>query len=100
MFEHPSVSTEYLKTYVAAKDPVTGSSADVSSDVVEMAFAGVGAKPEPADWKPATWLAPSVAGLLVGPSGLALAVGSYSWWVRVTDNPEQPVAFVDELRIT
>jgi hypothetical protein len=27
-------------------------------------------------------------------------VASYGWWVRITDNPEQPAVFVDKFRIT
>lgn len=101
MIERPSISTDYIEAYVTALDRATDLPIDPGADVVEMAFVAVGSKPGSTDWKPAVWLATRRAGILVGPTGgLTLAVGAYAWWVRVTDNPEQIAAFVDELRIT
>lgn len=96
----PAVSTEYVECVVEAFNPTTSLPIDTSTDVVEMAFVGVGASPGTGDWRTATWTAPHRAGILVGPNGLILAVGDYSWWVRVTDNPEKPAIHVDTLRIT
>lgn len=101
MHELPSIATEYVEVLTNVTDRATDLPIDPSADVVEFAFVALGAKPASGDWKRATWLAVRRAGLLVGPTGgLVLPVGSYAWWVRVTDNPEQPAEFVDELRIT
>jgi hypothetical protein len=105
MREQSSESTEYVECRVQVTDPVTGQFESVSDDVVEMAFVTVGATPVSADWKAAVWLSTSPgmerAAILVGPhGGLVLPVASYGWWVRITDNPEQPAVFVDKFRIT
>jgi hypothetical protein len=97
----PVISTEYIECTVEAFDPTTRLPIDTSSDVVEMAFVGVGAEPITADWRPAIWTASQRAGILVGPhGGVALAVGDWDAWVRITDNPEQPADKFDTVRIT
>jgi hypothetical protein len=101
----PSLSTEYVECSVRATNRATDLPISVSGDPVSMAFTASGVKPAPTDWKAATWLSTTAgserAGVLVGPGtgGLVLAPGSYDWWVRVTDNPEVPAAYLGELRI-
>lgn len=100
MITRTTVDTSYLECVVKAVDAATGLPADLSGDLVEYAFPAVGAKPVVGDWRAAVWTGPDLAGLLLGPTGgTVLAVGSYDWWVRVTDSPEVPARKVDEVRI-
>ncbi len=95
-----SASTEYVECVVTVFNVATNAPVDPSADVVEMAFVAPGTEPAYADWKTATWTAVRRAGILVGPHGpLTLPVGDYDWWIRITDNPEQPALFVDTLRV-
>lgn len=96
-----SASTEYVECTVDIFDPATNLPIDPSRDLVEMAFVGVGATPTGTDWKPAIWTAVRRAGILVGPGagGVALSVGDYDWWIRITDSPEKPALKVDTLRV-
>jgi hypothetical protein len=83
-----------------------GVTVDPTSVTVEYAFTA-GPPPAAADWKPGTWETipgPPVqyaARILVGPTQVA-APGRGFWivWVRVTDNPEQPVQAIGTLHIT
>jgi hypothetical protein len=97
----PAISTELIECLIEAFDPATKLPIDTSSDLVEIAFVGVGTQPTDADWHTAAWTGAQYAGLLVGPhGGLELAVGDWDAWVRVTDNPEQPAIHFTTLRIT
>lgn len=62
---------------------------DPRSATVEMAFKADWGDPTTPDWHPGTWdtglTGLAVAQVNPGPGGLALAVGSYYVWVRVTD---------------
>jgi hypothetical protein len=66
-----------------------------TSDVVEMAFKTGGQPPGNSDWQTAEWDTVNgqyVAKCLVGPGGtIQLTVGSYTVYVKITDNPEIPV---------
>lgn len=85
-----STSTEYVAYRVTATD-YTGAALNIGTDSVSIAFLAPGAKPTSSDWQSASWISSGVAGILVGPGGLTVAVGSYIGWVKVTDNPEIPV---------
>lgn len=65
-----------------------------TSDAVAFAFMPPGVNPGVSDWKTGSWTTnpgPTyMAQCLVGPGagGVALAVGVYVIWLRVTDSPE------------
>ena len=85
---------------------VTAIGGNPTTDVVAMAFT-TGADPQPGDWKTASWDTTTALGsnqylaqCLVGPGGtVQLAVGQYSIWVKVTDNPEIPILPAGQLGI-
>lgn len=85
------------------------SSANPTADVVQFAYMASGAgDPGPTDWFAGSWvLTPLstgewVARALIGPGagGKVLARGSYTVWVKITDNPTIPVVSVGTLTIT
>lgn len=89
-----TLSTVYVKSRIMATK--NGSVYNPTSDVIEVAFKGLGASPAAPDWHAAAWETAGTgvyyARLLVGPTGgLVLAAGTYRMWVRVTDSPEVPV---------
>jgi hypothetical protein len=86
--------------------PVTlarsGAPYDPTADAVSFAFTAPGKQPVSTDWVNGQWETTPRgtynAKCLVGPTGaIALPVGTYLIWVRVTDNPEVPVRQVDTL---
>jgi hypothetical protein len=87
------LSLEYVRVSVDATRE--GVAYDPSSDPVELAFLVGGAVPGDSDWLAAEWELVggfAFARLLVGPGGgHVLPVGTYSVWVKVTDDPEVPV---------
>lgn len=103
-----SLTTEYIRVQVVAeKDGVT---ANPTGDVVQLAFPSRSVNPITADWNDAVWetVVDPVSGVpsyyakcLVGPSGgaIALPVGKYDVWVRVTDSPEIPTLKAGELLV-
>ncbi len=89
---------------------------DVASDVVQFQFVngGLPAREWPTDapepprttgWQAGEWVTTStgllLAAVLVGPGtgDLALPRGKYAAWIRVLDNPSNPVEPVDTLTI-
>jgi hypothetical protein len=97
-----ALSRDYVQVSTEAFS--AGLPIDPTTDVVEMAFTTVGDDPVAGDWKTGSWdTAPGgtfLAQCLVGPSGtVTLTRGIYAAWVRVTDNPERPVAQVGQLQI-
>lgn len=78
-----------------------------TTDPVAMAFTTPGVDPQAGDWRTATWNTTVTLGTnqymaqcLVGPGGtVTLPVGSYQYWVKVTDNPEIPELPVGMLTI-
>lgn len=102
--------TRESRQYVQAHVDVTigGQPYDPTADVVEFAFTAIGARP--ATWYTGGWdgSAPIPgsnayrAQVLVGPgsNGPTLAAGKYAVWLRITDNPEQPVLPVGQLVVT
>ena len=96
--EIPSVSTEYARVKITA-DVTLG------SQTVELAFLSSStAEPVSGDWQAATWLGDEgttrYAGVLIGPSALVLAEGTWWCWFRLTDSPEVPTRRAGRLTIT
>ena len=95
----PVLSSEYVRVSIAARE--AGTTVDPTSDTVEMAFVTTG-EPGNTDWHTASWEndgATHYARILVGPAGVALPIGKYGVWVRVTDLPEIPVRNAGKLVI-
>lgn len=74
-----------------------------TGDAVALAFIAGTAKPTTPDWQPGSWATDPgptyLAQALVGPSAFVLSPGTYQIWVKVTDNPEQPVLMAGQLVI-
>lgn len=93
-----ALSTEYIKVKIVVTK--LGIAVDPTSDTVQFAFP-VGLSANPSVWYAASWETVTdtlgnksyYARCLVGPTGgvVALPVGNYSIWVKVTDAPEVPV---------
>ncbi len=98
------------REYVGADVRVTvqGQPYNPTSDPVEFAFTTAGARPTtwyPGGWdstEPVTGSTSYRAQVLIGPgsTGPALEPGKYSVWIRITDNPEQPVSSFGWLVVT
>lgn len=97
-----ALATEFVKVETTAtKNDVAY---DPTADAVALAFVAVAGTPVAGDWKTGSWETISGryhARALVGPSGgvITLAVGRYSVWVRVTNNPETPIIRAGELEV-
>lgn len=100
------LSTNYVQIPVTIQTP---DSYDPSSDVVSFAFTPYTyptTAPGSGDWHSGSWT--TFAGpaywvqILVGPAnaGVSLAIGKYSGWIRVTDDPAVPVEQAFLLQIT
>jgi hypothetical protein len=97
-----SLSTEYIRVPVAAT--VNNAPYNPTNDAVAFAFTG-GANPAGGDWHSGSWDSantPYAAQCLVGPGagGVALTVGTWVIWIKITDNPEVPVRAVGQLSVT
>lgn len=94
--------------YAAVKATVQGEPYNPTNDVVEFAFTPVSGRP--VTWYPGGWdgtgpISGSTAyraQVLIGPgsTGPTLTPGVYAVFVRITDNPEQPVIPIGQLSIT
>lgn len=96
------LSTAYVQTSVQAS--VGGTPYDPTSDSVAFAFVPPGTRPVSDDWQAGSWdtnpAGTPLAQCLVGPAdGVELARGLYGVWLRITDNPEVPIAPVGTLQI-
>ncbi|MER8030728.1 hypothetical protein ABTZ78_17415 [Streptomyces bauhiniae] len=99
-------SREYVGAEITAT--VQGQPYNPTSDPVEFAFTAIGRRPD--TWHQGGWDGDQPlpgtrtyrAQLLVGPAstGPTLTAGRYTVWVRITDNPEQPVIAVGQLTVT
>ncbi|WP_439947177.1 hypothetical protein [Streptomyces sp. BBFR109] len=99
-------SREYVQALVDVT--VAGQPYNPTVDAVAFAFGPVGGRP--ATWYDGGWdgtqPVPGTnsyrAQVLVGPDsgGPVLAPGRYAVWIRITDNPEQPVIPVGQLTVT
>lgn len=100
-----SLSTQYILVPVRAFK--AGVLFNPTADTVQLAFM-VSGTPGTSDWKTGSWASTTavngvyLAQILIGPknSGVVLALGSYTIWVQITDNPEIPVMAVGSLAIT
>lgn len=89
-----TASTQTVLVPVTAT--ILGAPYDPTGDAVALAFLANGVTPSSGDWHAATWQTfggANYAACLVGPAngGVVLAMGTWTTWVRVTDNPEVPV---------
>lgn len=98
-------SRQFVQAQVAAT--VAGQPYNPTTDTVEFAFATGTGRPD--TWYTGSWTTATISGtntywaqILIGPggSGPVLTVGRYFVWIRITDNPEQPVIPVGWLAIT
>jgi hypothetical protein len=90
-----SLSTVYIQIPVRAY--IDGQAYNPTGDAVALAFMAGWTNPGSGDWHTGSWSTGEfgetyLAQVLVGPGGLALAVGTYSIWTKITDNPEVPVS--------
>jgi hypothetical protein len=96
----PDISREYVYVPVRA----TGDdAAQLTTLPVEMAFMTGSAEPDTGDWETAEWddsASTPTARILVGPTAVVLAEGTYRVWVRVTGAVEAPVRSAGRLKIT
>lgn len=100
-----SLSTVYVQIPVRAY--IQGEPYNPTGDVVALAFMTGWNNPGSGDWHTGSWSTGEfgetyLAQLLVGPGsgGLPLAVGTYSIWLRVQDNPEVPITQPGMLTVT
>jgi hypothetical protein len=98
------LSLQYIQVQVLAT--VLGAPIDPTSDVVQFAFTLNGANP--GTWSTGSWASDAplangayIAQCLVGPGGtVTLTRGTWTTWIKVTDDPEIPVITAGELQIT
>ena len=102
MISVSSLSLEFIR--YAVKAIVNGVSPyNPTGDVVRFAFT-TGPNVAPTTWYVGSWETSAgpvyIARCLVGPAGAAtLAVGTYTVWLKITDNPEVPVRQVGQLKV-
>lgn len=93
------LSLEYVSVPVTVTT-LAGAAYNPTADQVVMAFMPQPSQyPQPTDWVGAIWstntnnvLYPYAVNCLVGPGGtITLGVGTYTIYVKITDNPEIPV---------
>jgi hypothetical protein len=86
------LSSEYLETPVSST--LDGRPLDVTDGTIEYAFLADDDNPSELDWHDGEWdttEAPYIGRILIGPEGVALAVGLYTIWVRITLAPQAVV---------
>jgi hypothetical protein len=98
------LATSTENVHVPVTTTVNGAPSDPTVDTVQMAFMVTG-DPADSDWHPATWETVGNthnAICLIGPAagGIPLAPGTYTVYIKVTDNPEIPVKQAGYLTIT
>jgi hypothetical protein len=106
MLAQSVLSLKYVAVPVFAK--ASGLAVNPTTDTVQMAFPAPDVDPVSGDWKTASWetdasATPTVyyARCLVGPGGtVALALGTFDIWIKITDSPEIPAERVGNLQIT
>lgn len=102
--EFHALSREYVRVKVSAKED--GSVVDPTSDTVTMAV--VSGSVVAGDFKAASWETDATttpdtyyARVEIGPGSTvgALTAGTYNVYVKVVDNPEQPVLAAGSIRV-
>jgi hypothetical protein len=104
----PAVSTEFVRVQVSASK--NGLTYNPTSDNVYFAYTalnveptGISSPPSGSVWTQGQWETVGstyIACGLVGPiGGTVLAVGTYSIWVFISDNPETPVRNAGTLQV-
>jgi hypothetical protein len=92
-----ALSTQFVQVAVTAM--LDGAPYNPTADTVQVAFVPVSSPPSspgPSDWHTAAWETDPGpvywASVLVGPAngGIALAYGSYTVWLKITDYPGIP----------
>lgn len=100
------LSTEYLLVPVSAVK--NGSPYNPTGDTVQFAFMPAPTQvPQNTDWVAGAWdtdsgnlIYPYSAKCLIGPSGIiSLGLGTYTIYVKITDNPETPVLIGGQLTV-
>lgn len=105
MITRSVLDTEYL-TYPIAFT-IGGTTQNPTGDPVAFAFMPNPANTNPTtgDWHTGQWITTGTgtyqAQILIGPanSGIALTVGVWNVWIRITDSPEIPIQQIDLLTI-
>jgi hypothetical protein len=102
------LSTEYVLVPIAATK--AGVAYNPTGDTLQFAFMPTPTQiPQVSDWVTGSWesvpsniLYPYNAKCLVGPSGgtINLAMGTYVIYLKITDNPEQPVLVGGQLVVS
>ena len=101
------LATEYLLVPVSATK--AGVAYNPTGDTVQFAFMPQPTQvPQSGDWVSGAWdtdtsnvLYPYSAKCLIGPSGtVTLGIGTYTVYVKITDNPEIPVLVAAQLAIS
>lgn len=97
-----SASTQDV--FVPVTAGINGVAYDPTADPVSLAFLPNGVTPSIGDWHNATWQ--TLGGVnnavcLVGPAngGVVLATGTWTTWVKISDDPEVPVLQAGYLNI-
>ena len=100
------LSTQYIFIPIAATK--NGLPYNPIGDVVQFAFAPTPTYvPQSGDWVAGTWetdttnaLYPYSAACLIGPSGtINLGIGTFIIYLKIRDNPEQPVLICGQLQV-
>ncbi|MGW5123299.1 hypothetical protein ACWEQ7_04390 [Streptomyces sp. NPDC004069] len=100
------LSTEYVRVGVRAT--VNGGPYNPTPGAVQFAFTRGTARPEdPEAWVDGEWddvplpgTTTYVARCLIGPDTVALALGTYNVWIKITADLETPVRKTGQLQIT
>ena len=101
------LSLEYLVIPVAATQ--NGNAYNPTGDTVQFAFMPTPTQvPAGGDWVAGSWetdssdiLYPYSARCLVGPGGtIALGIGNYIIYLKITDNPEIPVLIAGQVQVS
>jgi hypothetical protein len=107
MIQRSALSLEFVRANISATE--AGDAVTPTGDPISFAFVPIGTKPTTlTTFTAGNWETDDsdathpvyYARILVGPGGtLTLAVGEYDYYVKVSDNPEIPVLWVDAIKI-
>ena len=102
-----SESLAYLRVKIAADKLTDEWNYNPTGDDVKFAFVGSEGLTDAATWYNGSWETRGnpqrpkyFAMCLIGPGGtVALPIGSYNIWVKITDSPEIPVEYAGLLEV-